>query len=348
MSEWLKEHAWKACVGETLPGVRIPLSPPAELSHSSRKAMPTRKPKRTAPKKKKTKPPAAPAAASSLVPIDPLRRYLAMIRQFPLLTAEEEKDLATRYWRDKDREALARLVTGNLRLVVRIAVDFHRAFTNLLDLIQEGNIGLLQAIHRFDPFRGNRLSTYATWWIRAYVIKYILDNWSIVKFGTTNLRRKLFFNLKKEKEKLERMGVETGPKLLAERFGATERDIIDIGKAIEERDVSLDAPLSLHGKGTFQDLVPSGATSQEETVATEELRDLVKRNIARFEKGLKKRERIVLRERLMADEPATLQVIADRIGITREGVRQIETRIKKRLKAALQSDPRLAGEFRDS
>lgn len=308
--------------------------------------MPPRKSKRAAADTDLKEPDVLPASeSSSLVPTDPLRGYLAKIRPFPLLTPEEERELAIRYRQSGDREALARLVTGNLRLVVRIAIDFRRAFTNLLDLIQEGNIGLLQAIQRYDPFKGTKLSTYATWWIRAYIIKYLLDNWSIVKFGTTNLRRKLFFNLKKEREKLEKLGVEAGPKLLAESFGATEQDVIDVGRALDERDVSLDAPLPLSDKGSFHDLVPAGDVSQEDLVARKQLQEVVREKLAEFQKQLNDREREVFRDRLMADEPATLQDLADRLGITREGVRQIETRVKRKVEQALKSDPRLAREL---
>jgi RNA polymerase sigma-32 factor len=307
--------------------------------------MPPRKSKRPADDAKEPEGLLPSETSSSLVPTDPLRGYLAKIRPFPLLTAEQEKEFAVRYHQTGDREAFARLVTGNLRLVVRIAVDFRRAFTNLLDLIQEGNIGLLQAIERYDPFRGTKLSTYATWWIRAYIIKYLLDNWSIVKFGTTNLRRKLFFNLKKEKENLEKMGFDTGPKLLAERFGATEQDVIDVGRAIDERDVSLDAPLPMREKGTYHDRVPADHTSQEDRIAREQLQEVVREKLAGFQKQLKDRERAVFRDRLMAEEPATLQELADRMGITREGVRQIETRVKRKIEKMLKSDPRLAGEL---
>ncbi len=321
--------------------------------------MPVRKPKRKPPKEPR-KPRRksqklsragasnlpAPDTGTALATVDPLRRYLAIIRQFSLLTPEEEKNLAVRYRLEKDREAQTRLVTGNLRLVVRIALDMRRAYSNILDLIQEGNIGLIMAIHRYDPFQGTRLSTYATWWIRAYIIKYLLDNWSVVRVGTTNLRRKLFFNLKREKERLEQMGIEAGPKLLAERFGASEQDVIDVEKAVGSKDVSLDAPQSPGEGWTYLDRMESPGASQEEIFAREELQGIVRKRVAEFGHTLKENELLVLQKRVAAEEPVTLQNLADQLGMTREGVRKIELRVKEKLKSYLESDSRLSHEIR--
>ena len=162
----------------------------------------------------------APSATSSLAPYDPFRRYMAEISKYPPLSREEERELARRYRDTGDRESLFRLITANLMLVVRIALSFRRAARNLLDLIQEGNVGLLQAIERFDPELGVRLPTYAAYWVRAYMVKFLLDNVRLVRVGTTNARRRLLRNLRKEKARLESQGFEAGPRLLAEHFGA--------------------------------------------------------------------------------------------------------------------------------
>src|SRR5262245_54528552 len=271
----------------------------------------------------------------SLVPSDPYRRYLAEARKYPLLSREEELDLVRRYRETGAREALFRLVTSNLRLVVRVARSFRHAAPNLRDLIQEGNLGLLQAIERFDPDVGVRLPTYAGWWIRAYILKYLLDNVRLVRVGTTNARRKLLHNLRQEKQKLEAQGFEVGPKLLAERFGATEEDVRDVEQALGSRDVSLDAPVGEDGERTRGDVIPSGAPSVEAEVARRELQERTEAAIAKFRQGLGERELAILDERILSDEPKTLQALGDRFGTTREAVRQAEARLMTRLKTHL-------------
>ncbi len=190
-----------------------------------------------------------PTSGAGLVPFDPFRRFLAEIRKYPPLTREEERDLARRYRDSGDREALFRLVTANLRMVVRVAYSFRQAARNMLDLVQEGNIGLLHAVDRFDPELGVRLPTYAAWWVRAYMVKFLLDNVRLVRVGTTNARRKLLRNLRQEKQRLEEKGYEVGPKLLADHFGVSEQDVTDVQQALTSRDVSLDEPLG-GGEGT--------------------------------------------------------------------------------------------------
>ena len=185
-----------------------------------------------------------PLGARSLAPVDPFRRYLQEIARYPPLDREEELELARRYRETGDRAALFRLVTANLMLVVRIALSFRRAARNLLDLVQEGNLGLLKAIERFDPDIGARLATYAGWWIRAYMVKFLLDNVRMVRVGTTNARRKLLRNLHREHQRLEAEGYDVGPRLLAEHFGVSVEDVRDVQQALQSRDVSLDEPLS--------------------------------------------------------------------------------------------------------
>ena len=168
----------------------------------------------------------------SLVPLDPFTAYLQEVKKYPLLSADEEKELAIRYKETGDLESAYKLTTANLMQVIKIAMTFKREWQNLMDLIQEGNVGLMKAVKNFDPFRGVPLSAYATWWIKYYILKHILDNWRLVRVGTTNARRKLLFNLKKEKEKLEREGFDPTTKLLAERFGVDEGEVIDVSASI--------------------------------------------------------------------------------------------------------------------
>jgi RNA polymerase sigma-32 factor len=273
-----------------------------------------------------------PAGRGGLVPVDPFRRYLAEIRRYPPLGREEELALARRYRDTGDREALFRLVTANLRLVVRVALSFRRAARNLLDLIQEGNLGLLAAIERFDPELGVRLPTYAGWWVRAYMIKYLLDNVRLVRVGTTNARRKLLRNLRREQQRLEGLGYEVGPRLLAEHFGVSEEDVTDVQKALRSRDVSLDEPLPGDDERRQVDVLPAAdGPTVEETVARRELAAQAHAAIDEFRRDLDERERTLLDERILADDPKTLQALGDRFGTTREAVRQAEVRLKKRL-----------------
>ena len=273
-----------------------------------------------------------------LVPSDPFRRYRLEIRKYPALSREEEQELARRYRDTGDREALFRLVTSNLMLVVRVALSFRRAARNLLDLVQEGNLGLLAAIERFDPEVGVRLPTYASWWIRAYIVKFLLDNVRLVRVGTTNARRKLLRNLRQEKSRLESQGFDVGPKMLAEHFGVSEEDVNVVERALHARDVSLDAPLGDDEGRTRADVFAAEAPTVEEEVARRELQQKVQAAIGRFRVDLGERERVILDERLLADDPVTLQAVGDRFGITREAVRQAESRLMTRLREYLREE----------
>lgn len=286
-------------------------------------------------------PPARPLpvpAGRGLVPVDPFRRYLAEARRYPPLTREDERELARRYRDTGDREALFRLVTANLMMVVRIALSFRRAARNLLDLVQEGNLGLLAAIERFDPEVGVRLPTYAAWWVRAYIVKFLLDNVRLVRVGTTNARRKLLRNLRQEKARLEAQGFEVGPKMLAEHFNVSVEDVKDVEKALYAKDVSLDAPLGDEEDRTRGDVFASTGPSVEEEVARRELQQKVAQAMEKFRRDLSPRERAILDERLLSEDPATLQQIGDRFGTTREAVRQAEGRVMARLKAFLREE----------
>jgi RNA polymerase sigma-32 factor len=284
------------------------------------------------------KPAHVPGSGRALVPSDPFRRYLAEVRRYPALSREDEQALARRYRDTGDREALFRLVTSNLMQVVRVALSFRRAARNLLDLVQEGNLGLLAAIERFDPELGVRLPTYAAWWIRAYIVKFLLDNVRLVRVGTTNARRKLLRNLRQEKSRLEAAGFEVGPKMLAEHFNVSEADVMDVERALHSQDVSLDAPLGDAEDRTRGDLMADPGPTVEEDVARRELQDKVKAAIDRFRHGLGDRERAILDERLLSEDPLTLQVIGDRFGTTREAVRQAEARLMARLREHLKAE----------
>ncbi len=283
------------------------------------------------------------ASGPGLVAYDPFRRYMAEIAKYPPLTREEERDLARRYRDTGDREALFRLVTANLMLVVRVARSFRRAARNLLDLIQEGNVGLLQAIDRFDPEMGARLPTYAAWWVRAYMVKFLLDNVRLVRVGTTNARRKLLRNLQKEKARLESQGYDAEPKLLAEHFGVSEQDVRDVQAALDSRDVYLDAPVGEEGRSRTE-LLPANHPSVEEQVSRKELQERAEEVIARFREGLSEREQVILDRRILADQPLTLQALGDRFGTTREAARQAEARLMKRLKEYVKQELGEAGQ----
>jgi len=285
--------------------------------------------------------PVPPPREAPLAPPDPLRRYLAEIRRYPLLSREEEHELAVRYKEHGDKEAGRILATSNLRLVVRIAMDYRRSYLNLLDLVQEGNIGLLQAITKYDPYRGVPFSAYAGYWIRAYILKYLLDHWSLVRVGTTNARRKLFYNLKKEQARLQSEGISAGPKLLAQTMGADEQDVIEVSRALKARDLSIDQPVRSGGDGGDRyiwETMASEGTGPEQTVAREEMQEILKEKIAAFAKGLKEKELYILQNRLVAEEPQTLQAIGDHFGTTREAVRQTEARLVQKLKAYLKAE----------
>ena len=270
---------------------------------------------------------------------DALGAYIREVRKTPSLTREQEQELARRYRDLNDKEAARRLVLANLSLVVKIALTFRRAVASALDLIQEGNVGLLQAVEKFDPEMGVRFRTYAAWWVKAYILKYLLDNARLVRVGTTNARRKLIYNLRKEKARLDSMGVSTRPKLLSEHFGVSEQDVKDVQATLEAGEVALDAPISDGEDGKSRiSLLPDPAASVEEQVARRELQELLDSKIASFAASLDERDRQILERRLLAEEPETLQAIGDRFSVTREAVRLSEERLIRRLKEYLRQE----------
>ncbi|HEY8515195.1 MAG TPA: RNA polymerase factor sigma-32 [Candidatus Binatia bacterium] len=273
-------------------------------------------------------------SGGALVPTDPLQRYLAEIRRHPLLDPAEEHELAVRWREHGDRAAAMRLVTANLRLVVMIARQYQQAFKNLLDLIQEGNIGLLEAVKNFDPYRGVRFPSYAIWWIRAYIIRYVMNNWRLVKLGTTQAQRKLFFNLQREKDRLEREGFRPDPDLIAERLSVKRSEVIEMEQRLSGRDVSVDAPVGDGADATMLDFLSKGDDT-EARVGEAEMRQLISEKIREFGETLRDKEKVIFDRRMVAEDPLTLQEIGEQYGISRERVRQIEERIRKRLRAYL-------------
>jgi RNA polymerase sigma-32 factor len=278
------------------------------------------------------------AADKALVPFDPLQRYLAEIRRFPLLSREEEHRLAVDYKQYGNVEAAYKLVTANLRLVVMIAREYQKAFKTLLDLIQEGNMGLMEAVKNFDPYRGVRFPSYAVWWIRAYMIRYIMNDWRMVKIGTTQAQRKLFFNLQKEKEKIEAEGLTPGPKLLAQRLNVKEDEVVEMEQRLASRDLSVDMPMGDDEEATLLHFLPDQKESPEEQLAETQYQQLLREKMEQFAGALKDKELVIFRERLLNEEPLTLREIGEKYDISRERVRQIEERVKRKLKAFLSKE----------
>jgi RNA polymerase sigma-32 factor len=281
---------------------------------------------------------APPSRERSLVLHDPLAAYVQEIRRYPLLSREQEHDLAVQYYEQGDLDAARRLVEANLRLVVKIAHEYRRAHRNLLDLVQEGNVGLMQAVKKYDPYRGVKLSSYAAWWIRAYILKFILNNWRLVKIGTTQAQRKLFFNLKKERDKLEREGFAPDARLLAERLQVSEQDVTDMERRLGSSEMSLDAPLPGDDETRTRLDTISGGPRPDAEVEGREFTDLLREKLEAFGARLTGREKMIFEERMLQDSPQTLQEIGEKYGISRERARQLEARLKVKLERFLRAE----------
>ncbi len=278
-------------------------------------------------------------AEKSLVKYDPLQRYLMEISKHKLLSRDREHELAVKIFEHDDREAAYEMVTSNLRLVVKIALEFQRVWMqNLLDLIQEGNIGLMQAVRKFDPYKNVKFSYYASFWIKAYILKFIMDNWRLVKIGTTQGQRKLFFKLKKEKQSLIEQGFDPKPKLLSERLGVTEKEIVDMDQRLDGWDVSLDAPLTDDSDSEKIEFISYDSASAEEQVSKKQMDNLIHGKIEEFRKLMTKRENEIFDLRIFSDSPATLQEIGDRYGISRERVRQVEKNIITKMREFIREE----------
>lgn len=277
---------------------------------------------------------------ASIARVDLLQQYLREIQRHSLLTPDEEHELAVRYVQTGDVAAAARLVTANLRLVVKLAYEYRRAYKNIMDLIQEGNIGLMQAVKRYDPYRGVKLSSYAAWWIRAYILRFILNNWRLVKLGTTQAQRKLFFNLNKEKARLSAMGIEPTAAEIAVRLGVDEQEVTDMDRRLSSGEMSLDAPVGdTEGRPVSRlEMMPSSSLGPDIVVAEGEVHQMVRDKLAEFRTTLKGKDVQIFDERLIAEDPLTLQELGDKFGISRERVRQLEARLTGKLRDYLRTE----------
>jgi RNA polymerase sigma-32 factor len=267
---------------------------------------------------------------------DPLAQYVKDISRYKLLTAEEELSLVEKLVATGDVEAAKKLVLANLRLVVKIALEYRSAYQNVLDLSQEGNIGLMKAVSKYNPDKGAKLSYYASWWIKSYILKFILDNFRLVKIGTTQEQKKLFYNLMREKDRLESMGIEPSTKLIAQNLDVSESAVIEMNQRLSTsgNEASLDAPLDQHGlgQGLLQDIISDESELIEDQLADSQGLELLNQHLTSFLEDLKPRDKEIFTKRLLSDLPPSLQSIADEYGVSRERIRQIEERLINKLK----------------
>jgi RNA polymerase sigma-32 factor len=270
--------------------------------------------------------------STAVVPVTALQQYLAEVRRYPFLSKEEELQLFHEYHTHGNREAAVKLIMANLRVSVSIAAEYLHTGADHMDLIQEGNLGLLQAIKKFDPAKNVRFYAYAAWWSRAYILRYLLNNYRLVKIGTTQDQRKLFYNLKKEKAKLEREGFAPDTKLLADRLHVRERDVIEMDQRLGNWELSLDQPIGEDQEGSLLDVLPAQQVAADEQIADHQLKTLFRAKLAEFIKTLDERDEDILRNRILSDTPLTLDDLGAKYGITKERTRQLEVRIIKRLR----------------
>lgn len=273
--------------------------------------------------------------SSDLKVQDPLTLYLKEISRHKLLTPKEEKELTDELIRTGDIEVAKKLVLANLRLVVKIALEYKNAYKNIMDLIQEGNIGLMKAVSKYDSTKGAKLSYYASWWIRSYILKFILENFRLIKIGTTQEQKKLFYNLMREKQRLMGMGINPDVKLLSENLGVSEKAVVEMDQRLgqEGQEVSLDKPLDNDGgRQTLGDLIGDDSESIDSKLADLQNLEILQEHLGEFVKGLKPRDQEIFKKRLLSEIPESLQSIADQYGVSRERIRQIEERLIDQLK----------------
>jgi len=280
----------------------------------------------------------APTPGASVVKFDPFQKYMSEIRQYDLLSREEEHDLAVEYKETGEIEIAHKLVTANLRLVVKIAGEYHKYWMNLLDLVQEGNIGLMQAVKRFDPYRGVKLSSYSSFWIKAYILKFIIDNWSLVKIGTTQAQRKLFFNLNKEKEKFALLGYDADNEQIAKSLDVKPELVTEMEQRMSGSDFSLDTPIGNDSEDRHIDFLESDKSDVDDRLADAELHLMFKSRLSDFRKLIKDKEAYIFDNRLLAESPKTLSSIGKHYNISRERIRQIESRLINKLRDYLQKE----------
>ncbi len=267
--------------------------------------------------------------------LDPLQVYMREISKYKLLSPEEEKELTMRLFETGDIEVAKKLVVANLRLVVKIAMEYRKAHKNVIDLIQEGNLGLMKAVSKFDPTKGAKLSYYASWWIKSYILKFILDNFRLVKIGTTAEQKKLFYNLIRERDRLMAQGIEPTPKLISDKLNVSEKSVVEMERRLApgSSDVSLDASQFDGDAGpNLHNVLTSEANPVEEEVALQQNLDILKDHLKEFLSDLNDRDKYIFQQRLLEEVPPSLQSIADEYGVSRERIRQIESRLLEKLK----------------
>jgi RNA polymerase sigma-32 factor len=272
-------------------------------------------------------------------PTTSMERYLAEISNYTILSREEEYKLAMRYRKKKDLEAARKLITSNLRFVVKIANEYRGYGLNPMDLIQEGNIGLMHAVKRFDPTKGYHLISYAVWWIRAYIQNYIIRTWSLVKLGTTQAQRKLFYKLRSAKNKMD-ISDETlsseDYKALADELGVSDESVIEMDQRMGGKDLSLDTKIKEDTEAAHVDFLIDDVSNQEEIIAKAEEEEEVKRGLEEALKSLKERERFIIENRILRDKPLTLEELGTKLNLSRERVRQIENAALKKIRGVLE------------
>ncbi len=276
--------------------------------------------------------------STAVVPVTALQHYLAEVRRYPYLSKEEELQLFHEYQVKGSRDAAVKLILANLRVSVAIASEYLHTGADHMDLIQEGNVGLMHAIKKFDPRKNVRFYAYAAWWARAYMLRFLLNTYRMVKVGTTQDQRKLFYNLRKEKAKLERQGFAPDTKLLADRLNVRERDVIEMDQRLGNWELSLDQPFNQDTDGTLLDILPAQERPADEELADQELRRLFREKLAEFSRTLDEREEDILRNRILSETPLTLEDLGQKYGVTKERTRQLEARLIKRLREYMQRE----------
>ena len=268
-----------------------------------------------------------------------LDRYLGEISRYEILSREEMDELAIRIHEQNDRSAAYRLVSANLRLVVKVAMDFQKFWMqNFMDLVQEGNIGLIKATKKFDPYKGVKFSYYATYWIRAYILKFLMNNWRLVKLGTTQAQRKLFFSLNKERKLLESQGFLPEPELLAKRLKVKKAEVIEMSSRLSNNEVSLESPVGQDSDDEQISFIPSGEPGIEDTLCLKDMKKKLRDFIQTLKSRHNEKERLILEKRLLTDDPLTLQNISEIFGVSRERIRQIEAGLLKKIRRHIEME----------
>lgn len=273
----------------------------------------------------------------------PFERYLKEIGQYALLSHEEMEGLAIQVHEKSDKNAIYRLVSGNLRLVIKVAMDFQKFWMqNFMDLVQEGNVGLMKAVKKYDPYKGVKFSYYATYWIRAYILKFLMNNWRLVKLGTTQAQRKLFFSLNKERKALEAQGFSAEPEVLAQRLHVKRSEVVEMSNRLNSEEVSLESPAGPDSEVEKKDFVMDDRISIEEELCEKDMKARVRSLLDTIAPMHNEKEKMILEQRLLNDDPLTLQTISENFGISRERIRQIESNLLRKIRKYIEEyDPEM-------